>query len=538
MRRSSGQRAIEIALFLTLFLAYGYFNQGGGWNQNGRFDQVRAIVETGRLFINGYASYQLRVDAGGRGDLLRRPMPDHYFGRRYQLNTGDWSYNAAEGRYYPNKPPGTSFLAVPGYWLVYHVERFASIDMDNLWPLIVNVFITTALSVGLLAAMGGVIFLRLSRCLFPDCRMVNHVASALTLGLGTMVFPFSTILVDHVPVAVFLMLSFYLMACEGAGVVAFPPARWRPLLAGASAGAAVLCNYAAMLGVLVLAAYASRVYQPRTQLPLFFAGCAMLAAALAWYHHACFGSVVINANTYQNQRFVDHGDARLFGMVSLPDLGVAWQLLVGPRRGLLFTSPVLALSAVGLWIMAARYRLRAEALLCAAMFATYVLFNASFNAWHGGDTFGPRYLIPMLPFAALPLAPVYAQLRWIAALPAAFSAAMMLLATIVTPLPPQAIENPVWHFLVPIAFGLPRDSHPELDRFKGPVSASPNDVHGLRGLDEKWNSFNLGELFWPQRWVSILPLAACVAAGVVVLILLSRREDEANRPPALQPSRG
>src|SRR5437867_2985155 len=51
--RSPRQRTIEIVLFLTLFVAYGYFNQGGGWNQNGRFDQVRAIVERGQLFING-----------------------------------------------------------------------------------------------------------------------------------------------------------------------------------------------------------------------------------------------------------------------------------------------------------------------------------------------------------------------------------------------------------------------------------------------------------------------------------------------------
>src|SRR3989442_1294123 len=104
----AGQRMTEIVLFLTLFVAYGYFNQGGGWNQNGRFDQVRAIVESGHLFINGYASYQLRADAAGGVELVRRPLPD--FARRgARLNTGDWSYNVDTGRYYPNKPPGTSF---------------------------------------------------------------------------------------------------------------------------------------------------------------------------------------------------------------------------------------------------------------------------------------------------------------------------------------------------------------------------------------------------------------------------------------------
>src|SRR5438093_6950503 len=157
------QRKIEAALFLTLLVAYGYFNQGGGWNQNARFDQVRAIVESGRVFINGYLSYQVVVGADGRADMVRRPLPDHFFGSgRYWLNTGDYSYNATQGRYYPNKPPGASFLAVPAYWVIYHIERLWNIDPDALWPLTVNAFITTVFSVGLLGALGSVVLLRLS----------------------------------------------------------------------------------------------------------------------------------------------------------------------------------------------------------------------------------------------------------------------------------------------------------------------------------------------------------------------------------------
>jgi hypothetical protein len=528
--RHSGQRTIEVALFLTLFLAYAYFDQGGGWNQNARFDQVRAIVETGRLFINGYASYQLQLDAGGHADVVRRPLPEHAFGRGYRLNTGDWSYNPGEGRYYPNKPPGTSFLAVPGYWLVYQVERLFKIDPDALWPLMVNAFLTTILSVGLLAAVGGVIFLRLSQCLFPGCPMTAHVASTLTFGLATMVFPFSTLLFDHVPVAVFLMLAFYLIARERGGIGS-APTPWGPLLAGLSAGAAVLCNYSAALGALLLAAYAAWVYRRGGRFLLFLAGAAGVAVALAWYHDACFGSAFINANRYQNQQFTERSGTLLFGMLALPDPGIAWKLLVGTRRGLFFTSPVLALSAAGLWAMAVRCRLQAEALLCAAMFAVYWLFNASFYGWHGGDTFAPRYLIPMLPFAALPLTLVYERLRWIAAPFAFFSAAIMLLATVVTPMPPQRRENPVWDFLVPIAFDLAHERHPDFDRFKGPVSAAPNDVHGLLLPDEqlRWNSFNLGELLWPQRRVSVAPLVFCLAVGVTAIVLLSRRYDEALR---------
>jgi rubredoxin len=528
--RHPAQRRIEAALFLTLFVAYAYFNQGGGWNQNARFDQVRAIVETGRLFINGYISYQAILGADGQAEVVRRPLPDHLLAARpYRLNTGDYAFNPAQGRYYPNKPPGTSFLAVPAYWATYRTERFWQIDPDALWPLTVNAFVTTALSVGLLGALGGVIFLRLSQCLFPDCPMPAHVASALTLGLATMMLPFSTLLFDHVPVAVLLMVAFYVMVRGRAD--SGPPAAgpWRPLLAGLAAGAAVLCSYAAAPGVVVLTAYAARVCRPRTRVLLFLAGGAALAVILAWYHDVCFGSPFTNANRFQDRLFSDQTGGLLFGMISLPDPDVAGKLLVGTRRGLLFTSPVLALSVVGLWWMAVRRRLRAEAALCTAMFVAYWVFNASFNGWHGGGVFAPRYLIPMVPFLVLPLTLVYARLWWIAAVPALFSAAIMLLATIVTPLPPESRHNPVWDFLVPLALDRPHARGPGFGLFEGPVSSSPIGVPFVRLPDEQWNSFNLGELLWPRRWLSVAPLVLCLAGGVAALFLLSRTRSRDDR---------
>ena len=48
------QRNTERALFAAVFAACAYFHQGGGWNQNARFDQVRAIVEAHRLDIGDF----------------------------------------------------------------------------------------------------------------------------------------------------------------------------------------------------------------------------------------------------------------------------------------------------------------------------------------------------------------------------------------------------------------------------------------------------------------------------------------------------
>jgi hypothetical protein len=58
-RRELRVGCASAAIFLILLLAAGYFHQGGGWNQNARFNQIRAIVETGSLAIDDYLLYGL-----------------------------------------------------------------------------------------------------------------------------------------------------------------------------------------------------------------------------------------------------------------------------------------------------------------------------------------------------------------------------------------------------------------------------------------------------------------------------------------------
>ena len=78
----SGDRVPLRMLAALLFALYAYCFQGGGWNQNSRFDTVRALVEQGRFEITEFAS-----------------------------NTGDVS--VYQGRVYSNKTPGTLQHAPP-----------------------------------------------------------------------------------------------------------------------------------------------------------------------------------------------------------------------------------------------------------------------------------------------------------------------------------------------------------------------------------------------------------------------------------------
>jgi hypothetical protein len=476
------RRRADRAIFLILFAAYAYFHQGGGWNQNSRFDQVRAIVEAGVLSID-----------------------------RYAQNTGDTS--AYAGHVYPNKPPGATFLAVPAYWIIHRLERILGVDPDGWWPLTVNAWLTTVFSVGLLGALGGVVLHRLSLRLFPAIGPGRHAAAALTFGLGTMILPFGTSLFDHVPVAVFSLLAFHLALGER-------PRRGRLVAAGFCAGMAVLCNYAAAFTAILIAAYVAWAARPRRSVVYFLDGGIVPAIVLGWYHRICFGRELAIANAYQSGLFIDER-ARWLGVFDLPDPVVLIKLLVSPYRGLFFTSPVLLLAAYGLWRMGRDRATRREAALCAAVTAVFLLLNASFHAWHAGFSFGPRYLIPAIPFLAAPLALAFDRLPRTGAVLAALSAALMLLATAVDPQVPFQLPNPVTGYLLPLAAG-DRAARPPFRPVEGPVSANtqgmyekyPDSVYGADSQQAEWNSFNLGEFLAPRSWMSLAPLLLVLAGGL------------------------
>ena len=84
-RKTNHKRALLIATLL--FVSYAYFYAGGGWNQNSRFDLIRAIIEQGTL----------RIDA-------------------YHENTRDKAF--FRGHYYSDKAPAWLYLRSPSWpWL-------------------------------------------------------------------------------------------------------------------------------------------------------------------------------------------------------------------------------------------------------------------------------------------------------------------------------------------------------------------------------------------------------------------------------------
>lgn len=425
-------RRIEILLFFVCWLSFAYFNQGGGWNQNSRFSEIRAMAEEGRFAIDNFFVYQRAPE----GEEIRRlPVKNAEYemdGQRFRLcwvdsnyelypvgdrpvdssvekapmievcSSGDVSYVPKTGSFHPNKPPGTSLMALPGYYVIYKIERLLGINPDDWWVMTANVWLTTIFSVGLVSALGCVLFFRLAKDLSGGQQM-PAVLATIGLAFGTTFFPFGTILFDHALTAMLLVGAFYFLRLSP-----------RPLIAGACAGMAVVTNYLAAGAVVALGLYALwagtngfRTWNWRKAI-LFSLGGLPLAAILMYYNQACFGSPFELNNNFQNPLFKDDGG--FLGMFGLPSPYVIGLLIASPYRGIFVLAPVLIMGVYGWVVWLRERRFVAEAWLGIAIFGFFFLLNTMFNGYHAGFSAGPRYLVPALPFIALPL--IVGFMRW------------------------------------------------------------------------------------------------------------------------------
>jgi hypothetical protein len=262
--------------------------------------------------------------------------------------------------------------------------------------------------------------------------------TAVALGLGTMVLPFSTLLFSHVFAATLGFAAFAIMIRERAG----PP---RPLLlaaAGVIMGYAIASEYplalvAGVLGLYLLSRPGALGLRPlATRAGAYLLGGLVGIVPLLLYNHAAFHSWTHLA--YSN---IPQQHQGFFG-ISAPSLRVLATLLFD-SRGLLTLSPVLAMGGVGTVLLYRRGH-RAEALAIAGICVLYLGYNSGYYLPFGGGAPGPRFLITMLPFLAFPIALALRRFPGPTLALAAVSITTMVVATITHPLVGYENETVIW----------------------------------------------------------------------------------------------
>ena len=289
-----------------------------------------------------------------------------------------------DGHLYSRKGIGTTLAALPAYWLALRSDLVGNVQA----AMLTNGLLT--------AATGALVFLLLRRLSY---RAGIAMGTALAFGLGTMAWPYARYLFSETLAGLGLMLSaYFLLPLPPAGTEARITGR-RVLLAGAGLGLALLARLnnaiaAPFLGLLLLY-YLQRSHSRdwrRWLKPLVLFGLPVLAAlaVIGWYNWLRFGSPWTTGYLPQ-ERFATPFCQGFYG------------LTLSPGKGLLWYNPLLWAALIA-WPAFFR-RHRAEALLVGALVLSNVAFYAPWYLWWAGHSWGPRFLVTILPFAALPLAP-------------------------------------------------------------------------------------------------------------------------------------
>jgi hypothetical protein len=125
-----------------------------------------------------------------------------------------------------------------------------------------------------------------------------------------------------------------------------------------------------------------------------------------WYNTTIFGGP-LELGYSRSELWTDQHHTG-FMSLTMPTLDAVWGITFSPFRGLFLLSPWLLLALPGFLVWWRTRSLRAEWWLALSITAAIFLFNTASSMWWGGFAVGPRYLLPMLPFLALPIAVVLA----------------------------------------------------------------------------------------------------------------------------------
>ncbi len=409
------ERRHALFIFLMTLLCTVYvFPRWADPNQNSRLDMVVAVVEDGSFQIDRLVS-----------------------------NTVD--YAKVGDHYYSDKAPGAAFLAIPVYGVMLPVlkspllvgltdklanhdafagtlrETGSGVSADKVRFALAQVVLSAwvaALPTALLAALLYLAAALLTAAVWP------RVAVALGYALLTPAFAYANAFYGHQLAAALLfgafVLALWLPAAGSRGARGVRMAL-RMAAIGALLAFAIVTEYPAALPAALIALYTVwRLWQASAGMAggaraarLLWLGAAAASGVLVlafWmlYNRAVFGAPLELGYSYSELWVDEHSTG--FMSLGLPSIAALWGISFSAFRGLFPLAPWLLLAVPGFVLWWQARRSRAEWWLSLGVVASMVLFNGSSAMWWGGFAVGPRYLLPALPWLALPVVLVLA--RW------------------------------------------------------------------------------------------------------------------------------
>jgi hypothetical protein len=365
---------------------------------------------------------------------------------------------ACAGRLYAAKAPGASFLGAP---VLAVLKLFGPLQKTS------AIFFLRWICV----ILPSVIFWLLLRQYLLDAGASGEVALACTLAgaLGSLSLTYGQMFAGHQMAA---------LALGGAFLSGF----WKekPALVGFFCALSVAFEYpSAPAAAIVFAGFL--LYRRRGALPAIL-GALPPALVLAQFHWSAFGAPWSTPYSHlENPEYVKDIAPGLMG-ISEP----SWERVEGslfkPWLGLFYWAPWTILVFAAGW----RLRRRVPGATACAVIAWYLAFQITHALWRSGWTIGPRYITPLVPFAAIAIGLSFRGTVLVGGLGAAGIAATGLASAVCQGFPLE-VQNPLREVVWPLL------SH-------GYVPRNPLQLLGVPGL-----------------W-SALPYFAALAIAIALLV--------------------
>lgn len=448
------KRRLSTLSLVLLAIAMGSVIQAMGWAQTSNYALVRAL-ETGTAKIDPYS---------------------------WETRDSSWF----DGHYYSVKAPGMALLILP-------VDRaMKAVGIDQIGP---------AMAAG--AHKGGALrwaragvpsglyankmhlaaptreritnytpyvwLLSIITCALPALGLMLMIRAlgdqlaagfgtmaAVATGAGTLILPFSTLFFSHVIAAAMVFGAFAILWHERKA----SPRLWLLFAAGLLGGFAITTEYPLALASVIVGVYGllrfgwSDRRSLLTRSGAYAAGGILGVLPLAIYNQLAFGSIghfsyddAIAIQGASGHDVLGLNDGGFFGITD-PKLSNAFDLLFS-AKGLFVLSPVLLMAFYGLYLMWKSER-RNEAAVIGAIFGAYLLYNAGYWLPFGGGSPGPRFLIPVIPFLGLALAPAFKRLPTTAMALTLPSVGVLAAATVTLPMIGNG-DVGIWPHLLKIA---------------------------------------------------------------------------------------
>jgi hypothetical protein len=366
-----------------------------------RFRQFSPRITLSLALVALALAAALVVDASGPNQAAHHALVRALAAGTAEIDpteTIDASY--VDGRYYAAKAPGLAMFTLPWYLTL----RASGLQDDSM--AMENGYLVRLWELNLWGAVLPLLVLVLLMVVAAERLAPGYgLPAAVLLACGTLLLPFSTMFFDHLLAATIGFAAFVVLMRERAG----PSRLLLVAAAGLLAGLAVVVEFPLAIVGLVLAGYAAaragRLRRFGTYTAGFVLGILPLLAYNAWAFGSPFRLSYTNAllapAVGSGAPLVGANDDGFYG-VGLPDPRAALSLLLS-EKGMVLVAPLAIVALLGLPLLWRAGR-RAETMVCGGIAASFLAYNAAYYLPWGGQAPGPRFLVPALPFLAVPLA--------------------------------------------------------------------------------------------------------------------------------------